>query len=92
VGEQFKIGIGIGIVVVVVVAGAGAVVLGKAGHGVAVVWQPPLLGGERGDKGRYLAGGAEEHVVIESGENRAADGGGHEAEGMGVRAGCKGSI
>jgi hypothetical protein len=51
-----------------------------------------LLGGEGGDKSGHLAGGAEEHVVVQRWEDRAAHGGGHEAEGVGVRAGGKGGV
>ena len=59
---------------------------------IAGVWWPALLGGEWRDKGGHLAGRTEEHIVVERWEDRTAHGGGHEAEGMGVRAGCKGGV
>ena len=51
-----------------------------------------MLGGKRGDKGGHLAGGAQEHVVVQRWKDRTAHSGGHAAEGMGVRAGGKGGV
>ena len=51
-----------------------------------------MLGSKWGDKCWHLAGRAEEHIVIQSREDRAAHCRGHEAEGMGIRAGCKGGV